>query len=751
MAMVPSTQYEQLMGDFTTINLQLNDTRNKLYDVERQNKALQSTLTTTNKEFTKASTKLKKLERTISKSKDKTALSRTLEENGQLQDQLAALKRVLQTMQEEKMHAQEEAEEERRARLNSLGVDSPKPPLPPRKQSGLFVDDGEDPFADDVDDIEHTTAAATAVTVGDDGAGNGSGNDSGNGNGNGNGKKDNNVGGTAADKVSGNTSGMDKATTGTAAGGGVAPKTNADGSAHSAGGTASVSMKISRRPSAVMEAMAKAQQDELMKLRANLQKETKRADEQNESFQGDLQRVLTRVATKESELQAVKKESTNIIAAHDETKELLQTALNKVDELQSLVEDSSTKNVQHEKMVAELRAFKQKVETLAAINTTLKKDKDNSDEALAGFSNAHQDALAKAEKEKEQQLSEMSTDLKIEIQMLKDSLKKKTEEKKNVEEKMNTIQNDHDELSKVTKEKEETLEMMEKQQLELENELEVLQSKFSAVESEKHVHSQNFISLQEQHNDLTSQHEEITAMYERTQKEHEAAKEQIHTHDAEILKVKKKMDDKTVEHKISSRRQKDLIKDLKRSLIKETKKKDDIMTEIDSLKERVEQNEVLEQRINELESEVNESRRSSSNGGGGGGGGGSNSSSPKLPPRSKGKGNNSAGSGAPNKNNDDGVTAALAGRLEQLLTENVYVKEKIGMLESIVQDLTNDLAEKKMTIKNMEKVKKKSHVGNSSSSSSVPSPPNFNLGTVAFSSPETRNRGSTIADAVDEI
>ena len=126
MATVPQLQYEQLMGDFTTINLQLNETRNKLYDTERQNKALQTTLTTTNKEFTKVSTKLKKALRTIDRSKDKKALARSLEENGQLQDQLAALKRVVQTMQEEKVAAEEEAE-----MAKEMGVEQPA--LPPRK------------------------------------------------------------------------------------------------------------------------------------------------------------------------------------------------------------------------------------------------------------------------------------------------------------------------------------------------------------------------------------------------------------------------------------------------------------------------------------------------------------------------------------------------------------------------------------------------------------------------------------------
>ena len=64
--------------------------------------------------------------------------------------------------------------------------------------------------------------------------------------------------------------------------------------------------RISRRPSAVMEAMAKAQQEELLKLRAALDKETRQAKEQSESFQEDLSRMLKRVADKESELQAAK-------------------------------------------------------------------------------------------------------------------------------------------------------------------------------------------------------------------------------------------------------------------------------------------------------------------------------------------------------------------------------------------------------------------------------------------------------------
>ena len=60
----------------------------------------------------------------------------------------------------------------------------------------------------------------------------------------------------------------------------------------------------------------------------------------------------------------------------------------------------------------------------------------------------------------------------------------------------------------------------------------------------------------------------------------------------------------------------------------------------------------------------------------------------------------SSGDGATSKNpssakktspGDDGVKKALAKRLESLLEENVMIKEKVSMLEGIVQELTDEL------------------------------------------------------------
>ena len=397
MSTVPQIQYEQLMGDFTTINLQLNETRNKLYDAERQNKAIQSTLTTTNKEFTKASTQLKKAQRTIAKSKDKTALSKALAENGDLSNQLAALKRVLQTLQDEQSNAMEEADEERRARLDSLGVDSPKPALPPRKGSvGLFADDGEDPFADEDDEEEEKK------------------NDKDNA------KKNNPKQHQAEEEEEEDKNekedtigALKNTTTTTAAGGDVAqsstttttggdtPVSISSSSSISTKPTTSTSStskttsKISRRPSAVMQAMAKAQQDELLKLRSSLEKEHLITTELKESFQKDLSGMLQKVATKESELQAAKKQATTSNATAEISNNKVIALNQQIKELENqILKLSATKNA-NETMKTELRTAKQTISTLTTTNSELEQLKINSDEALAGFSDAHQDALGK--------------------------------------------------------------------------------------------------------------------------------------------------------------------------------------------------------------------------------------------------------------------------------------------------------------------------------------------------------------------
>ena len=401
MSTVPQIQYEQLMGDFTTINLQLNETRNKLYDAERQNKAIQSTLTTTNKEFTKASTQLKKAQRTIAKSKDKTALSKALAENGDLSNQLAALKRVLQTLQDEQSNAMEEADEERRARLDSLGVDSPKPALPPRKGSvGLFADDGEDPFADEDDEEEEKK------------------NDKDN-------AKKNNPKQQAEEEEEEEEEEEDKnekedtigalknTTTTTAAGGDVAqsstttttggdtPVSISSSSSISTKPTTSTSStskttsKISRRPSAVMQAMAKAQQDELLKLRSSLEKEQLITTELKESFQKDLSGMLQKVATKESELQAAKKQATTSNATAEISNKKVIALNQQIKELENQILKLSATNNANETMKTELRTAKQTISTLTTTNSELEQLKIKSDEALAGFSDAHQDALGK--------------------------------------------------------------------------------------------------------------------------------------------------------------------------------------------------------------------------------------------------------------------------------------------------------------------------------------------------------------------
>ena len=274
--------------------------------------------------------------------------------------------------------------------------------------------------------------------------------------------------------------------------------------------------------------------------------------------------------------------------------------------------------------------------------------------------------------------------------------------------------------------------------------MEELKEKLIKFEQESTSSHQQHKTLQAEHQELQGQHEKTSSELINTTKLHEAATTIIATHKESVQAVKKELDDKIVEHRISSRRQKDLIKDLKKSLLKESKQRQELTQQMDSLRDRSDASDHLEERVLALTKELDEAKRHQHDGGG---------NKPTLPPRGGGGG----GGGV----KDDGVTAALAGRLEQLLTENVYVKEKIGMLESIVQDLTSDLADKREQIKRIEKSstpQKKdgdSNGGdlNSNSGTPIQRPPNFNLGgSVAFSSPQTRDeRGDTLADAIDEI
>ena len=299
------------------------------------------------------------------------------------------------------------------------------------------------------------------------------------------------------------------------------------------------------------------------------------------------------------------------------------------------------------------------------------------------------------------------------------------------------------------------METIEKENKDLEKEMEELKENLIKFEQESTSSHQQHETLQAEHQELQGQHEKTSSELINTTKLHEDATTIIATHNESVQAVKKELDDKIVEHRISSRRQKDLIKDLKKSLLKESKQRQELTQQMDSLRDRSDASDHLEERVLALTKELDEAKRHQHDGGG---------SKPTLPPRGGGSG---GGGGV----KDDGVTAALAGRLEQLLTENVYVKEKIGMLESIVQDLTSDLADKREQIKKMEKssTPQKKDGGsngggsnggglngggsNSNSGTPIQRPPNFNLvGSVAFSSPQTRDeRGDTLADAIDEI
>ena len=103
-----------------------------------------------------------------------------------------------------------------------------------------------------------------------------------------------------------------------------------------------------------------------------------------------------------------------------------------------------------------------------------------------------------------------------------------------------------------------------------------------------------------------------------------------------------------------------------------------------------------------------------------------------------GGGSAGGGGGGATAPDVDGVRSALAAKLEQLLKENVYVKEKVVMLESIIQDLTNELEAKKTALASTQSTPTSGDAGNPFAASASRTPPR-------------RQRMSTEADAVDEI
>ena len=119
--------------------------------------------------------------------------------------------------------------------------------------------------------------------------------------------------------------------------------------------------------------MAKLQQDELLKLRSELEKERKRANEQSESFQGDLQRVLTRVAEKESELQASIKNVETLKKNMIELEKERMTSSEKMTKLEQQAESSAEESAHSGKVAAELRAAQQTVAELTLKTTELEK------------------------------------------------------------------------------------------------------------------------------------------------------------------------------------------------------------------------------------------------------------------------------------------------------------------------------------------------------------------------------------------
>jgi chromosome segregation ATPase len=532
-----------------------------------------------------------------------------------------------------------------------------------------------------------------------------------------------------------------------------------------------------------MEAMAKAQQDELLKLRAALDKETLKAQKQSESFQGDLSRMLTRVAEKESELQSAKAEAAAADKEKDKHAAAAAAAATKITTLEGRLATLEASGKAAGKTAEALAAAHARVSVLETTGRALKAEKERCEAALKGFSSANADTVAKMNKEKEQALAELRSDTKVELALLNDKVKAMERDRESAQSKATATEEARVAQEAQLKAHKGEMEAMTAAHTRLEKGAADAAKELATVKAALGERDAELVVLSAAHAELaqTSEVNSVQLATERSKLAESLA--QLATCNERVAEMEAKLEEVKVEHKIASRRQKDLIKDLKKSLMKETKRQ-----EISAKKAAAKKKDMagLRARIEDLEMEIAVAKQAqhreeveapmiparspgsggSSVGGGGGGGGGGGASAAAAAAaaalrspggglsgllkkvQSKielktggGGGGSSVGGGGRGVMAPDarGVQSALAAKLEQLLKENVYVKEKVVMLESIIQDLTNELDAKKTVLASVQSA--------AATSGDAVNP----FAGSTSRTPPRRQRMSTEADAIDEI
>jgi chromosome segregation ATPase len=609
-------QFKGLVEDFTQMNVNLNEYKGKVYDLEKNQKMYQKQVKELQTQVNTAEKDLRKKNMTIKKSKEKGALESLMEENDNQREQILVLKNSLRSLHEAQQVAKEEAAETAErggAQGNEDDGDS---------QAVL-----DDPLSHPLAPLDEASSASSEK----------------------------------AEQVK------------------LTESPTASPSAST--------RKVARRPS-VSDQMAVKQQEELISLNKQVDELKSKIERDKVAHYEDLQRMVEKSTQKEEEIQKLKTglkgENDKLSSSQKKISEMGKKLELMVNAYQTLKKSNDTVV----KKMSELEAANQKLEELSA---------DKNEEGIKAVEQKHQEALKKAEMESKGALDGARARREAEVQGYQERLARATE-------KSEKLEKDIVETTSEKKALQEEIALLQKSKDENDDRLQQTKKELQAQRVRATEAEVKLTETNELLEGRVTEVQDVMRQLEEGGKERLAIEETLQSvrEDVEQLKegkknAEQKLVDQSIEHKIAGKRQVQMIKDLKTVLKQEAQRRELAEGKLKSTTS------VLEKLQEEMASApvmpppapaptpkeggiLSPGRRKSLSalvGAVSGGGGGSSNDTVSSGSTQKGRSASVA--------DDDGVKKALAKRLESLLEENVMIKEKVSMLEGIVQELTDEL------------------------------------------------------------
>ena len=585
-----------LVEDFTKINLQLNDYKAKVYDLENTKKTYNNEVKQLQKQVNEAEVKLRRKSITLKKTKDSDIVEKLTEENDNYREQVHALKNTVRELSKN-LKQQEDVNNNTNTSNNNNNNNE-----------------------NNNDNDDNNESASTETITGNN------------------------------DEKIINSNEQDK-------------------------------MKIKELMEQIN--LINKEKDEI----------ASKFDKAHENHGSDLQQLVDKLTGKEEEIQTAKKKESDslakLTASQDRLKEMGKKLEMMVNAYQALKKSSAVNSKQQEELNKANARIAELEEQAKSIN-------------IDAIHKAHEDKLKKVESEAKGALDGAKARREAEVQSYKDKLGKLETEIKTLKEKVVEMEKKEDFLKNEKKE----LKIQEEgtqQRLET-TKKELNAQRTRATEAEVSL-AELTATAKGYENDIKElkvqmEVEENKQMELKQQlKEANDKMEEVHNDHSE---TRKKLDDQSMEHKIAGKRQVRMIKDLKSHLKKEAKSKELLEEKLKSTTNVLAR--LQEEMANSVPVVAPQQPEKEDN---------KKTSTTRRPSTlaamiSQTVSGSTSSSTTSNTNTntpesskpaaDDGVKKLLAMRLESLLEENVRIKEKVSMLESIVQDLTlelNDVKEAK--------------------------------------------------------